>query len=131
MYLDLDLFKRINDDHGHAVGDACLRALVRVAAGEMKYGDQLGRLGGEEFLLVLPGSNHHEARDLAERIRRRVESECADVADLAIALTVSIGVAQCGIDDTRASLIARADLAMYAAKHGGRNRVVGPGVAPA
>lgn len=131
LYLDLDLFKRINDDHGHAVGDACLRALVRVAAGEMKYGDQLGRLGGEEFLLVLPGSNHHEARDLAERIRRRVESECADVADLAIALTVSIGVAQCGIDDTRASLIARADLAMYAAKHGGRNRVVGPGVAAA
>ncbi len=124
LYLDLDYFKRINDSHGHAVGDACLRALVRTAADEMKYGDHIGRLGGEEFLLVLPGSSRAEAHATAERIRRRVERECAAIADAPVVLTVSIGVARCGADDTVASLIERTDKAMYAAKHAGRNRVV-------
>jgi diguanylate cyclase (GGDEF)-like protein len=123
LFLDLDHFKDINDGHGHAIGDACLHALVRAAAAEMKYGDHIGRIGGEEFLLVLPGARQEQARDTAERIRRRVERDCADVAGTSVALTVSIGVAQLRRDDTVASLVARADQAMYAAKHAGRNRV--------
>lgn len=131
LFLDLDHFKDINDGHGHAVGDACLHALARAASSEMKYGDHIGRIGGEEFLLVLPGTSGKNARDTAERIRLRVERECADVAGVPVALTVSIGVAQCGSDDTVASLVARADQAMYAAKHAGRNRVIALNAAPA
>jgi len=131
LFLDLDHFKAINDGHGHAIGDACLHALVRAAAAEMKYGDHIGRIGGEEFLLVLPGSRQREARDTAERIRQSVERDCAEVAGVRVALTVSIGVAQCRSDDTVASLVARADQAMYAAKHAGRNRVTAVDAAPA
>jgi len=131
LFLDLDHFKAINDGHGHAIGDACLHALVRAAAAEMKYGDHIGRIGGEEFLLVLPGSRQREARDTAERIRQSVERDCAEVAGVPVALTVSIGVAQCRSDDTVASLVARADQAMYAAKHAGRNRVTAVDAAPA
>jgi diguanylate cyclase (GGDEF)-like protein len=127
-FMDLDHFKNINDNHGHAVGDACMRELVRIASDELQYGDHIGRLGGEEFLLVMPGSNRRQARDVAERIRRGVEAQCAEVAGAPVALTVSIGIAQCSIGDSVETLVARSDQAMYAAKHAGRNRVV---VAPA
>ncbi len=123
LFLDLDHFKEINDGHGHAVGDACMRELVRVAGGELAYGDHIGRLGGEEFLLVLPGSDLQHARHVGERIRRRVEAQCARVAGIPVALTVSIGVAAHRAGDSVASLVARSDQAMYAAKHAGRNRV--------
>ncbi len=124
LFLDLDHFKRVNDAHGHAVGDACLGALVRVIAAELQYGDQAGRLGGEEFLLVLPGSDRRRARDVAERIRRSVELHCRQIAGVPIAMTVSIGVAESRPGDVVAELVARADKAMYAAKRAGRNRVV-------
>jgi diguanylate cyclase (GGDEF)-like protein len=124
LFLDLDRFKRINDTRGHPFGDACLRALVAVMRTELRYGDRLGRLGGEEFVLVLPTANRRRARDIAERIRRQVEHQCARVNGDPVAMTVSIGVAEAGPDDTAASLIDRADQAMYAAKSAGRNRVV-------
>ncbi len=123
-FLDLDHFKHINDSHGHGVGDDCLRALVRTAAAEMQYGDHIGRMGGEEFVLVLPGSNRRHARDTAERIRVGVENLRVTVGDTVLSFTVSIGVAECDGDDTAASLVERADQAMYAAKRSGRNRVV-------
>lgn len=123
IFLDLDHFKEINDSHGHAVGDACMRELVRVAGGELAYGDHIGRLGGEEFLLVLPGSDLHQARRTGECIRRSIEARCAQVDGIPVALTVSIGVATYRTGDSVASLVARSDLAMYAAKHAGRNRV--------
>jgi diguanylate cyclase (GGDEF)-like protein len=124
LFLDLDRFKRINDTRGHPFGDACLRALVAVIRSELRYGDRLGRLGGEEFVLVLPTANRRRARDIAERIRRQVEHQCARVNGDPVAMTVSIGVAEAGPQDTAASLIDRADQAMYAAKSAGRNRVV-------
>jgi diguanylate cyclase (GGDEF)-like protein len=127
LFLDIDHFKKINDSHGHAVGDACLGALVRVVAAELQYGDHVGRLGGEEFLLVLPGADRRRARDIAERIRRGVEMRCAHIAGLPLAMTVSIGVAESRRDDSGAALISRADAAMYAAKRAGRNRVVNAG----
>ncbi|MEO6264877.1 MAG: diguanylate cyclase [Luteimonas sp.] len=123
LFLDLDHFKRINDEHGHAIGDACLGTLVRIVAAELQYGDQVGRLGGEEFLLILPGADRRRARDTAEQIRRSVELRCRQIAGVPLAMTVSIGVAECRRDDAAADLIARADKAMYAAKRAGRNRV--------
>jgi diguanylate cyclase (GGDEF)-like protein len=123
IFLDLDHFKEINDGHGHALGDACMRELVRVVGGELAYGDHIGRLGGEEFLLALPGADLSQARRTGERIRRSVETRCAQVDGIPVALTVSIGVAAYRIGDSVATLVARSDQAMYAAKHAGRNRV--------
>lgn len=124
LFLDIDHFKQINDTHGHAVGDACIGALVRCITAELQYGDHLGRLGGEEFLLVLPGANRRRARDAAEVIRHNVESRCRQIAGLALDMTVSIGIAENQPGDTVPDLIARADAAMYAAKRAGRNRVM-------
>jgi diguanylate cyclase (GGDEF)-like protein len=124
LYLDLDHFKQINDVHGHALGDLCLQTLVATVRAELRYDDQFGRLGGEEFLLVLPAANRRHARDVAERIRRQVEHKCGAIGKARVALTVSIGVAEARHEDTPGSLIRRADEAMYAAKRGGRNRVV-------
>jgi diguanylate cyclase (GGDEF)-like protein len=123
LFLDIDHFKPINDEHGHAVGDACLGALVRVIIAELQYGDQVGRLGGEEFLLVLPGADRRRAQDTAEHIRRSVESRCREIAGVPLGMTVSIGVAESRYGDSVADIIARADAAMYTAKRGGRNRV--------
>jgi len=123
IFLDLDHFKEINDAHGHAVGDACMRELVRVAGGELAYGDHIGRLGGEEFLLVLPGSGLPEARRTGERIRRSIQAQCAQVDGIPVALTVSLGIAAYRAGDSAAALVARSDQAMYAAKHAGRYRV--------
>lgn len=123
LFLDLDDFKLVNDRHGHAIGDNCLRAVVRAISEELHYGDHLGRLGGEEFVLGLPGATRSRAMAIAEHLRQKIESECRSVEGIEVALTVSIGVAECRATDTVASLIKRADKAMYVAKHGGRNRV--------
>ena len=123
LFLDLDDFKQINDRHGHAVGDNCLRAVVQAISAELHYGDHLGRLGGEEFVLGLPGADRARAMAMAEHLRRKIETECRNVEGIEVALTVSIGVTECSATDNVASLIKRADKAMYVAKHGGRNRV--------
>jgi diguanylate cyclase (GGDEF)-like protein len=124
LFLDLDHFKRINDTHGHAIGDACLCAVTETIQAEMQPEENLGRIGGEEFLLLLPGSARRHARDLAERIRKQVEARCASVQGTPVALTLSIGVVECQPQDGATSLLRRADEAMYQAKHEGRNRVV-------
>jgi len=124
LFIDLDVFKQINDRHGHAFGDHCLRAVTRVISEEFQYGDQLGRLGGEEFVLVLTGVDGVAATALAERVRLKIERRCARVDEIEVGLTVSIGVAECNAGDTVASLIKRADEAMYRAKRAGGNQVV-------
>ena len=124
LFLDLDHFKRINDTHGHAVGDACLCAVTEVIHSEMQPEQSLGRIGGEEFLLLMPGAARRHARDLAERIREQVAHRCAEVQRAPVWLTLSIGVVECQPEDDTASLLQRADEAMYRAKHEGRNRVV-------
>ncbi|MCF7222180.1 sensor domain-containing diguanylate cyclase [Marilutibacter chinensis] len=124
LFLDLDHFKAINDGYGHPVGDACLRAVVEVIRDQARLGDQLGRVGGEEFLLYLPGATQAAARGTAERLRSEVESRCRRVMGVPVKLTLSIGVVECTPHDTADSLIRRADEAMYLAKHAGRNRVV-------
>jgi len=124
LFLDLDHFKRINDTHGHAIGDACLGAVTVVIRSEMQPEQSLGRIGGEEFLLLMPGAARRHARDLAERLREQVALRCAEVNGAPVALTLSIGVVECQATDDTASLLQRADEAMYRAKHEGRNRVV-------
>ena len=124
LFIDLDVFKQINDRHGHAFGDHCLRAVTRVISEEFQYGDQLGRLGGEEFVLVLTGVDGQAAAALAERVRVKIERRCARVDEVEVGLTVSIGVAECTAEDTVASLIKRADEAMYSAKRAGGNQMV-------
>ena len=123
LFLDLDDFKQVNDRFGHAVGDNCLRAVVRAISAELHYGDNLGRLGGEEFVLGLPGADGQHALLMAEHLRKKIETDCREVEGIPVAVTVSIGVAECNASDTVASLIKRADKGMYAAKHDGRNRV--------
>ena len=123
LFLDLDDFKQVNDRFGHAVGDDCLCAVVRAISSELQYGDHLGRLGGEEFVLGLPGTDMARALSMAEHLRQKIQADCRYVDDCPVELTVSIGVAECNPTDTVATLIRRADKGMYMAKHGGRNRV--------
>jgi diguanylate cyclase (GGDEF)-like protein len=123
---DIDHFKAINDTHGHAVGDVVLREVgERLRAGLRGY-DCLGRYGGEEFLLVLPGSDDVSARGVAERARWAISSTPIAAEGVSLPVTVSMGVA--ASDDTptdAAPLVARADEALYRAKTAGRNRVEG------
>jgi len=124
LFIDLDHFKQVNDRHGHAIGDACLRAVTRVVSQQFQYGDQLGRLGGEEFVLVLSGVELHTAMRIGEEVCARIRHDCAQVEGVAVGVTASIGAAQARDGDTVASLIARADQAMYVAKRAGGDRIV-------
>ena len=131
MMLDVDHFKRINDRHGHHVGDQVLRILADRCRTALRSVDVLGRYGGEEFAILLPGSTqHHAATVLAERIRRRVADEPIPTDDGAVKVTVSVGVAE--LDEEMRNpgdLFKRADAALYEAKQAGRNRVVEDAVA--
>lgn len=124
LMLDIDHFKRVNDSHGHPIGDAVLKQFAATCAGMLRAHDLFGRLGGEEFAVALPHTDAEGARTVAEKIRSAVAH--APIATVAgdIAITVSIGVAQA---DARKGdvdhLIAQADKALYEAKHGGRNQV--------
>ncbi len=121
---DLDHFKRVNDELGHLVGDEVLREVGRRLESAVRGGDTVGRYGGEEFLLVLPSSSAETGRQVAERVRERIESAPVQVDGHAVPLTVSVGVAALGEDESAAELLQRADEALYAAKQAGRNRVV-------
>jgi diguanylate cyclase (GGDEF)-like protein len=123
LFLDLDRFKELNDQLGHAAGDAALRTLATVMREELREEDIVGRYGGEEFVVALPGADRVHASRVAERIRERLQTLAA--ADPANAMrTVSIGIATLHDGETTAALLKRADAAMYAAKAAGRNRVV-------
>gem|GEM_PF-5117561 len=130
---DIDHFKDYNDRYGHLEGDECIRLVARSCGrGVRRPGDRPFRYGGEEFALILPGTDGSGARTIAETIRETVEDlglrhEASPVADH---VTVSMGVATTGADDdtTVNELVKRADDALYTAKQAGRNRVVGPGL---
>ena len=133
LFLDIDSFKRINDSHGHAAGDAVLTAAGGLIQGQLRAGDTVARYGGEEFVVLLPQASAQHAAEIAERIRARIAAKPVLLpSDEAIPVTVSIGLAML-TDDTAArepvelaaQMVAAADQAMYAAKQQGRNRVVG------
>jgi len=125
MILDLDFFKQINDGYGHAAGDAALKTFANAATECLRGMDVLGRLGGEEFGILLPSTAVDQAEVVAERIRVAVARIAIDTDLGTVRFTTSIGVAQSQEDDESVDvLLARADAALYAAKAAGRNRVV-------
>jgi diguanylate cyclase (GGDEF)-like protein len=129
LFLDLDFFKSINDSYGHAVGDACLAAIIPPIQAELRQSDVIGRYGGEEFVVVLSGADTAAAEPIAERIRERVSEALIIGHGAPIQLTCSIGVASSHpLGVWGQALIEQADQAVYAAKRLGRNRVQ---VAPA
>ena len=129
LFIDIDWFKRVNDEHGHACGDHCLRSVAGALRAELRPGDAFGRYGGEEFLVLLPGHDAASSRVIAERLRQAVEQRAIEWNDTRVMLTISIGMAaRRDGDGDGAALLERADKALYAAKREGRNRVC---VAPA
>ncbi len=125
--IDVDHFKDVNDCHGHAVGDEVLREIAHRLDQFSRATDLVARLGGEEFVIVMPETTVEAAQLVTARLRREVASAPFGTTPVegGMAVTVSIGVAGMqGDDDTPASLLKRADDALYAAKRGGRNRVI-------
>ncbi|HEY9147844.1 MAG TPA: GGDEF domain-containing protein, partial [Gammaproteobacteria bacterium] len=122
--LDLDHFKRVNDRHGHQVGDQVLKRLARYILSNIRPYDRLFRYGGEEFLLSMPQTPLDSAAALAERLREEIARQpLAEIDDEAITVTVSFGVAELTAECEVETVIQRADQALYSAKRSGRNRV--------
>ena len=126
VLLDLDHFKRVNDTHGHAAGDEVLKAAALVLRSVCRDVDLAARLGGEELALVLPETDAGGAHTVAERIRHKIEAGVhRSPAGDSFSVTASMGVATIAPDtDTGEALLQAADVALYRAKDGGRNRVV-------
>jgi len=119
VYFDLDHFKQVNDREGHAMGDKILRDAAEIMRQRSRPGEVLARLGGEEFVSLLPDADENAAWLYAERIRKAIESTSCPVK-----VTISAGVAQAMPSDTLDALITRADNAMLEAKRRGRNQVL-------
>ncbi len=120
---DIDHFKRINDRFGHPSGDAVIKDVGRRAEAALRQRDLVGRIGGEEFGVVLPGADLETARAVCERLREAIAGKPVVHGDAIVAFTASIGVAEYQDGDDLDHLMARADAALYEAKTGGRNRV--------
>lgn len=122
--MDLDFFKRVNDNHGHQIGDQVLAEFGRLALAEKRNTDRLGRLGGEEFALLLPETTEALAYHLGERLRQQLECSDSIRALVGYPVTLSIGIATVADTETGfGDLLRRADAALYRAKQNGRNRV--------
>src|SRR5690242_131516 len=125
VWIDLDHFKQINDTHGHAIGDAALRHSVAICQHQLRPGDLLGRLGGEEFGILLGDCPREQAIAIADRIRLAIESHPMVVDDAVVSISASIGVASTTSSGHELQTLCRdADAALYRAKRAGRNRVV-------
>jgi len=123
--IDIDHFKNVNDTHGHPAGDAVIRKVALTASEVMRGQDTVGRLGGEEFAVVLPDCSAQDALAACERLRVAIrETDLELETGHRVFVTLSVGIAVLGRDDTAADMIARADAALYEAKHGGRDRVL-------
>lgn len=125
LFVDLDHFKRINDTHGHEAGDRVLKAVAHCLRDSLRQSDLIGRIGGEEFSVLLPDTDLPAARQLAETLRQDIEHLIPDIGDgHCLQITASIGVAVAeSARETIADLQHRADEGMYQAKRAGRNRV--------
>lgn len=125
LILDIDHFKRVNDEHGHAAGDVVLIAFAQVLRDCVRESDLLCRFGGEEFVVLLPDTDSDGAAVLAERIRAAFMGQAIPFEHKHLTNTVSIGVAETGGERADMDeMLRRADTALYAAKHAGRNRVI-------
>jgi diguanylate cyclase (GGDEF)-like protein/PAS domain S-box-containing protein len=125
LMCDVDHFKSINDRHGHAVGDAVLKQVAHGLRQHLRDRDRVGRIGGEEFLVVLDSADLDQARQVAERLRSVVSQQGADMTDSGLKVTVSIGLARSlHPQEDWADVVSRADEGLYVAKRTGRDRVV-------
>ena len=129
LMLDIDHFKKVNDEHGHLAGDAVLREVARLLKDTLRTVDSVGRYGGEEFLVLLPQTPPDEARRTGERIRQQIAQHAFRAGRRELRVTVSVGVAtwESGGAQSAEGLIREADQALYRAKEQGRNRVAGGG----
>jgi diguanylate cyclase (GGDEF)-like protein len=122
-FIDVDHFKAVNDRYGHSAGDAVLFGVADRLAENLRRPDTLGRIGGEEFAVCMPKVDLHSAKWVAERLRRAVAAEPIATPSGPLPVTVSVGVTPFRPGDSVASMMKRADTAMYAAKRSGRDRV--------
>jgi diguanylate cyclase (GGDEF)-like protein len=133
LFADLDGFKQLNDALGHVQGDIVLQAVAGAIKAEMRSGDAVARMGGDEFVVVLPGATGQEAQVVGERVRRAIAALGPDAGTsrpYSPSISVSIGIATTHDDETASHLLERADQAMYAVKRSGGNRVKAARTAP-
>jgi diguanylate cyclase (GGDEF)-like protein len=123
LMVDIDHFKRVNDGHGHAAGDAVIRRAAELLSHSLRSDSVVTRYGGEEFAVLVPVSSLEEARAVAERLRKAFEADVVEFEDVRIGITISVGLAMMAPDETLEDALRRADAALYRAKSGGRNRV--------
>ncbi len=124
LLIDADHFKKVNDRYGHRAGDTTLIKLANIISGCLQESDLLVRYGGEEFIVLLPGASLSQARTIAENIRRMVSKTPVSInRDTSITISVSIGIAEAGVDDTVDNLLEKTDTGLYLAKQNGRNQV--------
>lgn len=123
LFLDIDHFKQVNDCYGHDVGDAVLRMVANTLSLNVRSFDRVVRWGGEEFLITLVNIKEDDIQAIAEKIRVLVEKSFLKQDDISLGVTISIGATLCHGEDTRESLLKRADSLMYQSKEAGRNRV--------
>jgi diguanylate cyclase (GGDEF)-like protein len=123
LIVDIDHFKRVNDTHGHPVGDEVLRAVAQLLGAQLRDLDCLARYGGEEFAVVLRRCDVNRGRRIAEALRHNVASAEIDTANGTVSITVSIGIAQWGPGEQLEEVVQRADRTLYRAKQAGRDRV--------
>ena len=124
LFVDVDHFKRINDTYGHETGDRVLKRIIRLARGCLRSGDTVARWGGEEFVVLLPATDLNGALLIAEKIRHHIEVEPFVALATGLQVTVSIGCVEMSSGEGFDELVARADRALYEAKHQGRNQTV-------
>jgi diguanylate cyclase (GGDEF)-like protein len=125
LLIDLDFFKKVNDNFGHQVGDSTLKKVVEITSNELRQHDIIGRFGGEEFTVLLPDTDLVSAQTVAERIRKTVQESEFFAGSSTFHITVSIGLATFNhVTDDFQELFRRADLGLYKAKQTGRNQVV-------
>ncbi|WP_019528355.1 GGDEF domain-containing protein [Dasania marina] len=121
--IDIDFFKAVNDQYGHHIGDEVLQHLAKVLCTDLRASDMCTRVGGEEFIIILPETHEHQALELAERTRLTIEKSPFIKGEIYIPLTVSFGVTEWRLPDEVTDTMERADQALYQAKHKGRNCV--------
>jgi diguanylate cyclase (GGDEF)-like protein len=123
LIVDIDYFKQINDTYGHMHGDEVLKVLVKVCRSALGEVDMLARLGGEEFVMLLPGADLAAASERAERLRTEAQRAPVRLHEATLHFTISLGVAQWQEEESLLFLMRRADEALYLAKYNGRNRI--------
>lgn len=125
IMLDIDHFKSVNDTYGHAAGDIVIKTVARLMADTARHTDMAARLGGEEFVILLPHSDIEQAHVMAERMRATIESSTIEAAEHSINITISIGIAELdrSKDDAPHAFLERADDALYYSKEHGRNQI--------